>query len=150
MRTTVNYQPTITAEHKELCEKYWLRKKEDKISYVHTCQSLSKEYGLRLSEVTTIVKDNACLKVLDCLCLECGTVSECKTRSALINLDINNWCCDTCWHAYQERQQQEWHDYLLEQNRLQQEHRKSMIKFLDDYRKKTRECHSSNEKSQPK
>lgn len=54
MKTVVDIQPDITNKNKELCKKYWLREKDNKTSYVFTCQMLSKEYGLKRSEITNI------------------------------------------------------------------------------------------------
>lgn len=134
MKTEVKYQPDITDKNKELCEKYWLREKENKTSYVFTCQSLSKQYGLKQSEITNIVRDNAYLKVLDCQCLDCGITSECKTRFELTNLDTDSWRCDACLKAYKEQQEKEWREYLLEQERLEQERQKAVIDGLNNYR----------------
>lgn len=134
MRTEVKYQPDITDKNKELCKKYWLREKDNKTSYMFTCQSLSKEYGLKQSEITNIARDNASLKVLDCLCLDCGIISECKTRFELTNLDIDSWRCEACLKAYRERQEKEWHEYLLEQQRLEQERKQTIIEGLNNYR----------------
>lgn len=134
MKTAIEYQPNITDENKTLCEKYWLREKDNKTSYVFTCKSLSNEYGLKRSEITNIVRDSAYLKVLDCLCLDCGVMSECKTRFDLTNLDIENWRCDNCLKAYEKQQEKEWRDYLLEQERLEQERQHAIIESLDKYR----------------
>lgn len=134
MKTAIEFQTGITDKNKELCEKYWLREKDNKTSYVFTCQSLSKEYGLKQSEITNIVRDNACLKVLDCQCLDCGIASECKTRFELTNLDTDSWRCDACLKAYKEQQEKEWREYLLEQERLEQERQKAVIDGLNNYR----------------
>lgn len=134
MKTAIEFQAGITDKNKELCEKYWLREKDNKISYVFTCQSLSKEYGLKRSEITNIVKDNAYLKVLGCQCLDCGTTSECRTRFELTNLDTDSWRCDACLKAYKEQQEKEWREYLLVQERLEQERQKAVIGGLNNYR----------------
>ena len=134
MKTAIEFQTGITDKNKELCEKYWLREKDNKTSYVFTCQSLSKEYGLKQSEITNIVRDNACLKVLDCQCLDCGIASECKTRFELTNLDTDSWRCDACLKAYKEQQEKEWREYLLEQERLEQERKQAIIEGLNNYR----------------
>ena len=90
MKTVIEYQPNITDKNKNISEKYWLREKDNKTSYVFTCQNLGEKYELRQSEITNIVRENACIKVLDCQCLDCGVTSECKTRFDLTNLDIGN------------------------------------------------------------
>ncbi len=134
MKTVIEYQLDITDKNKDICEKYWLREKDNKTSYVFTCKSLSNEYGLKRSEITNIVRDSAYLKVLDCLCLDCGITGECKTRFELTNLDIENWRCDTCLKAYNEQQEREWREHLLEQERLEQEHQQAIIEGLNRYR----------------
>lgn len=65
MKTIIEYQPNITDKNKNISEKYWLRENDNKTSYLFTCQSLSKKYELKQSEITNIVRENACIKVLD-------------------------------------------------------------------------------------
>ncbi|GAF55072.1 hypothetical protein JCM18901_690 [Psychrobacter sp. JCM 18901] len=134
MKTIIEYQPNITDKNKNISEKYWLRENDNKTSYVFTCRSLSKEYELKQSEITNIVRENACIKVLDCQCLDCGVINECKTRFELTNLDISNWRCDKCLKAFNERQEREWREYILEQERLEQEQHQAIIEGLKRYR----------------
>ena len=134
MKTKLEYQPDITDLNKLICEKYWRREKDNRASYVFTCQSLGKEYGFKQSEITNIVRDNAYLKVLDCQCLDCDITSECKTRFDLINLDIENWRCDACLKAYKDQQEKEWREHLLELKRLEQERQQTIIDSFNRYR----------------
>lgn len=134
MKTIIKYQTNITDKNKDICEKYWLREKDNKTSYVFTCQSLGKNYDLKKSEITNIVRENAYIKVLDCQCLDCGVTNECKTRFELTNLDIDNWRCDECLKAFNERQEREWCEYILEQERLEQEQHQAIIESLNRYR----------------
>lgn len=134
MKTVVEFKTGISDKNKELCEKYWLREKDNKTSYLFTCQSLGEVYELKRSEITDIVRDNACLKVLDCLCLDCGTSGECKTRFELTNLEVSNWRCDMCLKAYEERREKEWNEHLLEQLRLQQERQEAIMDSFNWHR----------------
>jgi len=134
MKTELEYQPDITDENKDICKKYWLREKDNRASYMFTCQSISKEYGFERSEITNIVKDNAYLKVLDCQCLDCGITSECKTRFELTNLDVSNWRCVMCLEAFNEKQERERLEYIVEQERLEQEQHQAIIEGLYRYR----------------
>lgn len=134
MKTVIEYQLNITDKNKNISEKYWLRENDNKTSYVFTCRSLSKEYELKQSEITNIVRENACIKVLDCQCLDCGITSECKTRFELTNLDVSNWRCDMCLEAFNEQQERERLEYILEQERLEQEQHQAIIEGLYKYR----------------
>lgn len=136
MKTVIEYQPNITDKNKNISEKYWLREKDNKTSYVFTCQNLGEKYELRQSEITNIVRENACIKVLDCQCLDCGVTSECKTRFDLTNLDIGNWRCDKCLEAFNAQQEKERLEYILEQERLEQKQHQATIEGLNRYRVK--------------
>lgn len=134
MNTQIEYQQNITDENKGICEKYWLREKDNRASYVFTCRSLSEEYGLKQGEIINIVRDNAFLKILDCECLGCGITKECRTRFELTNLDINYWRCDTCLKAYEEQKEREWHEQVIEQKKLEQERQQAVMNGLSKYR----------------
>ena len=134
MKTVIEYQPNIIDRNKNISEKYWLRENDNKTSYVFTCRSLSKMYELKQSEITNIVRENACIKVLDCQCLDCGVTSECKTRFELTNLDVSNWRCDMCLEAINAQHERERLEYILEQERLEQEQYQTVIKGLYRYR----------------
>lgn len=134
MKTVIEYQPNITDKNKNISEKYWLRENDNKTSYVFTCRSLSKKYELKQSEITNIVRENACIKVLDCQCLDCGVTSECKTRFELTNLNVSNWRCDMCLEVFNKQQERERFEYIVEQERLEQEQHQSIIDGLYKYR----------------
>lgn len=136
MKTAIEYQPNVTDKNKEICEEYWLREKDNKTSYVFTCQSLGKKYELKQSEITNIVREHSYIKVLDCQCLDCGVTSECKTRFELTNLDIDNWRCDKCLEAFNEKREREQLEYILEQERLEQEQHQAITEGLNRYRAK--------------
>lgn len=136
MKTKLEYQPDIVEFNKLICEKYWLREKDNKTSYLFTCRSLSKKYELKQSEITNIVRENAYIKVLDCQCLGCGITSKCKTRFELTNLTIDNWRCDKCLEAFNEQQERERLEHILEQERLEQEQHQAIIEGLYKYRAK--------------
>lgn len=134
MKTIIEYQPNITTKNKNISEKYWLRENDNKTSYVFTCRSLSEKYELKQSEITNIVRENACIKVLDCQCLDCGVISKCKTRFELTNLNMSNWRCDTCLDAFNEQKERARLEYILEQERLEQEQNQAILEGLYKYR----------------
>lgn len=140
METKLEYQPDITEINKLICDKYWLREKDNKTSYVFTCRSLSKKYELKQIELTNIVRENASIKVLDCQCLDCGVTSKCKTRFELTNLDMSNWRCDMCLEAFNAQQERERLEYILEKERSEQEQHQAVIKGVYRYRAEQEEA----------
>ena len=123
MKTKLEYQLDITKINKEICEKYWLREKANKNSYVFTCKEIGEEYGFKHYEIPKIAKENAHILVLDCQCIDCGVTKNCKTRSELIHLDLDKWRCNKCLNELKEQQE-----------RLEQEQQQAVIDALNNYR----------------
>ncbi|MDN3454537.1 hypothetical protein [Psychrobacter sp. APC 3350] len=123
MKTKLEYQLNITEINKGICEKYWLREKANKNSYVFTCKEIGEEYGFKYYEIPKIAKENAHILVLDCQCIDCGVAKNCKTRSELIHLDLDKWRCNKCLNELKEQQE-----------RLEQEQYQTVIKGLYRYR----------------
>ena len=123
MKTKIEYQLDITETNKKICEKYWLREKANKNSYVFTCKEIGEEYGFKHHEIPKIAKENAHILVSDCQCIDCGVAKNCKTRSELIRLDLDKWRCNKCLNELKERQE-----------RLEQEQQQAVIDALNNYR----------------
>lgn len=135
MKTKLECKPGITNTSKLICEKYWLRESDKRNGFLHTCKELSQKFGLRPQDIPKIVKNNAQLIVLDCLCDDCGTHKICHTRSELIQLQLSNWRCNQCKKLYQQRKEKELQDCKLEQRKLEQQQKQVLLDNLKNYRK---------------
>jgi len=134
VETKLEYQSDITETNKLICERYWLREGDKRSSYIYTCKEIGQEFGLKHQDIPSIVKANAYLVVLDCQCIECGKTKVCYTRSQLTQLKPDSWRCDDCWKVLQERREQEYLDYQLEQERLEEERKQVALEYINDYR----------------
>ena len=134
MKTKLEYQPDIVDATKLICEKYWLRKDDKRNGFIHTCKEIAQEFGLRHQDIPGIVKANAYIVVLDCKCMDCGKTKICHTRSQLTQLKPDSWRCNECQEVLQERREQEYLEYCLQQERLEQERKQTLIKYINDYR----------------
>tara|TARA_R110000751_G_scaffold33508_2_gene83495 strand:- start:8486 stop:9769 length:1284 start_codon:yes stop_codon:yes gene_type:complete len=134
MKTKLEYQPEATETNKLICEKYWLRESDKRSGFIYTCKEIGQKFGLKHQDIPSIVKANAHLVVLDCQCIECGKTKVCHTRSQLTQLKPDNWRCDECWEVLQERREQEYLEYRLEQKRLEEERRQAALEYINDYR----------------
>lgn len=136
MKTKLEYQLDITETNKLICEKYWLRESDKRNGFIHTCKELGQEFGFRHQDIPSIVKVNAHLVVLDCQCIDCGIAKVCHTRSQLTQLKIDNWRCDVCLEALQERRMREYLEQRLEQERLEKEQKQVVLEYINGYRSK--------------
>ena len=134
MKTKVDYQSGITETNKLICEKYWLRESDKRSGFIYTCKEIGQEFGFKHQDIPSIVKRNAHLVVLDCQCIDCDKTKICHTRSQLSHLSIDSWQCDECWEVFQERREREYLEYQLEQKRLEEEQRQTVINYVNDYR----------------
>ena len=134
MKTKLEYQPGITELNKLVCEKYWLRKDDKRSVFIYTCREIGQDFNFKHQDIPSIVKANAHLVVLDCHCIDCSKTKVCHTRSQLIKLKPDSWQCDECREALQERREQEYLEYRLEQKRLKEEQRQAALEYIHDYR----------------
>lgn len=134
MKTKLEYQPDIVDATKLICEKYWLRKDDKRNGFIHTCKEIAQEFGFRHQDIPGIVKANAYIVVLDCKCIDCGKTKICHTRSQLTQLKPDSWRCNECQEVLQERREQEYLEYCLQQERLEEERKQTLIKYIKDYR----------------
>lgn len=134
MKTKLEYQPEVTETNKLICEKYWLRESDKRSGFIYTCKEIGQEFSLKHQDIPNIVKANAHLVILDCQCIDCGKTKICKTRSQLTQLKPDSWQCDECWELLQERRKQEYLDYQLEQERLEEERKQVALEYINDYR----------------
>ena len=134
MKTKLKYQPGITELNKLVCEKYWLRKDDKRSGFMYTCREIGQEFNFKHQDIPSIVKANAHLVVLDCHCIDCSKNKVCHTRSQLTQLKPDSWQCDECREALQERREQEYLEYCLEQKRLKEEQKKAALEYIHDYR----------------
>ena len=134
MKTKLEYQPGITGLNKLVCEKYWLRKDDKRSSFIYTCREIGQEFNFKHQYIPSIVKANAHLVVLDCQCIDCGKTKICHTRSQLTQLKPDSWRCEECWEMLQEKREQEYLEYCLEQKCLKAEQRQAALEYINDYR----------------
>ena len=134
MKTKLEYQPGITELNKLVCEKYWLRKDDKRSGFMYTCREIGQEFDFKHQDIPSIVKANAHLVVLDCQCIDCGKTKICHIRSQLIQLKPDSWQCDKCWEVLQERREQVYLEYCLEQKRLKEEQKQMALEYINDYR----------------
>lgn len=98
MKTTVAYKLDITEDAKTICDKYWLRiKNNTENPFLYSCKEIGDEFGLTYREVTKIAEDNAYLIILDCRCVNCSTAKICCNRTEFISLYLGNWKCENCY-----------------------------------------------------
>ncbi len=134
MKTKLEYQPGITELNKLVCEKYWLRKDDKRSVFIYTCREIGQEFNFKHQDIPSIVKANAHLVVLDCHCIDCSKTKVCHTRSQLTKLKPDSWQCDECREALQERREQEYLEYRLEQKRLKEEQKQAVLEYINGYR----------------
>ena len=134
MKTKLEYQPGITELNKLVCEKYWLRKDDKRSGFIYTCREIGQEFNFKHQDIPSIVKANAHLVVLDCQCINCSKTKVCYTRSQLTRLKLDSWQCDECREALQERREQEYLEYRIEQKRLKEEQRQAVLEYIHNYR----------------
>lgn len=132
MKTKLEYQPDITDTNKLISERYWLRESDKRNGFIYTCEEIGKDFGLRHREISSVVKVNAHLLVLDCQCIDCGTIKICYTRTQLVQLKVDRWRCDICLAAIEKRKRQQY----LEQKRLKENQKQSVLKYVNSYRSK--------------
>lgn len=107
MKTKVAYKLDITEDAKNICDKYWLRiKNNSKNPFIYSCKEIGDEFGLTYREITRIAEDNAYLTILDCRCVNCSTVKICCNRTEFISSYLDSWECESCYlKAFYRRQQ---------------------------------------------
>lgn len=107
MKTKVAYKLDITEDAKTICDKYWLRiKNNSKNPFIYSCKEIGDEFGLTYREITRIAEDNAYLTILDCRCVNCSTVKICCNRTEFIGSYLDSWECESCYlKAFYRRQQ---------------------------------------------
>lgn len=107
MKTKVAYKLDITEDAKTICDKYWLRiKNNSKKPFIYSCKEIGDEFGLTYREITRIAEDNAYLTILDCRCVNCSTVKICCNRTEFIGSYLDSWECESCYlKAFYRRQQ---------------------------------------------
>ena len=134
MKTKLEYQPEATEANKLISEKYWLRDYDKRSGFIYTCKEIGQEFDFKHQDIPSIVKANAHLVVLDCQCIDCGKTKICHTRSQLTQLKPDSWQCKECLEALQERREQEYLEYCLEQERLKGEQKQAALEYIYDYR----------------
>lgn len=107
MKTKVAYKLDITEDAKTICDKYWLRiKNNTKNPFIYSCKEIGDEFGLTYREITRIAEDNAYLTILDCRCVNCSTAKICCNRAEFISPYLDSWECENCYlKAFYRRQQ---------------------------------------------
>ena len=107
MKTKVAYKLDITEDAKNICDKYWLRiKNNSKNPFIYSCKEIGDEFGLTYREITRIAEDNAYLTILDCRCVNCSTAKICCNRAEFISPYLDSWECENCYlKAFYRRQQ---------------------------------------------
>ena len=107
MKTKVAYKLDITEDAKTICDKYWLRiKNNTKNPFIYSCKEIGDEFGLTYREITRIAEDNAYLTILDYRCVNCSTAKICCNRAEFISSYLASWECENCYlKAFYRRQQ---------------------------------------------
>lgn len=107
MKTKVAYKLDITEDAKTICDKYWLRiKNNTENSFLYSCKEIGDEFGLTYREVAKIAEDNAYLIILDCQCVNCSTAKFCCNRIEFTSSYLDSWECESCYlKAFHRRQQ---------------------------------------------
>ena len=107
MKTKVAYKLDITEDAKTICDKYWLKiKNNTENPFLYSCKEIGDEFGLTYSEITRIAEDNAYLTILDYRCVNCSTAKICCNRTEFISLYLDSWECENCYlKAFHRRQQ---------------------------------------------
>nr|WP_181716958.1 hypothetical protein [Psychrobacter sp.]QJS05474.1 hypothetical protein [Psychrobacter sp.] len=125
MKTKVGYKLGILENDKIICDKYWLRVKNDyENPFIYRCKEIGDEFGLSCSEVTRTVEDNAYLAVIDYQCKSCGTAKICYNRAELTSLHSKKWECENCYlkkfHRRLQNSRQERIESALEQRLIEE------------------------------
>ena len=125
MKTKVGYKLGILENDKIICDKYWLRVKNDyENPFIYRCKEIGDEFGLSCREVTRTVEDNAYLAVIDYQCKSCGTAKICYNRAELTSLYSKNWECESCYlkkfHHRLQNSRQERVESALEQRLIEE------------------------------
>lgn len=107
MRAKVAYKLDITEDAKTICDKYWLRiKNNTENPFLYSCKEIGDEFGLTYREVAKIAEDNAYLIIFDYKCVSCSTARTCCNRTEFISSYLDSWECESCYlKAFHRRQQ---------------------------------------------
>lgn len=107
MKAKVAYKLDITEDAKTICDKYWLRiKNNTENPFLYSCKEIGDEFGLTYREVARIAEDNAYLIIFDCQCINCSTAKICCNRTEFISSYLDSWECESCYlKAFHRRQQ---------------------------------------------
>lgn len=107
MKAKVAYKLDITEDAKTICDKYWLRiKNNTQNPFLYSCKEIGDEFGLTYREVAKVAEENAYLIMLDCQCVNCSTAKICCNRTEFISSYLDSWECENCYlKAFHRRQQ---------------------------------------------
>lgn len=135
MRTEIEYKSDVIEEVRLICEKYWSRANNGRNVFIYTCKEIGEEFDYTAGDISKIAKDNASLVMLDCQCKNCSIKKICRTRSELVQANLNNWICSECLSVVRQRRYDE---NLAEIERRRQqalESRQDLINIIEHYQR---------------